>query len=59
MQMPATEATVKRNLALASALAIDGTPGFVIGTRVLVGPSDLSALHAAIRDARSGTSTMN
>jgi len=52
MQSPAVEATVKRNLALASALGIDGTPGFVVGTRVLVGPMELSALQTAIRSAR-------
>jgi protein-disulfide isomerase len=59
MQSPAIEATVKRNLVLASALGIDGTPGFVIGTRVLVGPVELSALQVAIRDARSATLSAN
>jgi protein-disulfide isomerase len=52
MQSPAIEATVKRNLALASALRIDGTPGFVVGTRVLVGPMELSALQTAVRSVR-------
>ncbi len=53
MQSDAIAAMVTRNLALARALGIDGTPGFVIGTRVLVGPSDIKGLQAAIRDARS------
>jgi protein-disulfide isomerase len=48
MKSPAVEATVKRNLALASALGIDGTPGFVVGTRVLVGPIELSALQGVV-----------
>ena len=52
MQSTAIEATVKRNLALAGALGIDGTPGFVIGTRVLIGPIELSALQAAIQSVR-------
>jgi protein-disulfide isomerase len=51
MQSPAIAATVRRNLELARTLAIDGTPGFVIGSRVLV---ELKVLQAAIRDARAG-----
>lgn len=52
MQDPAIEAMVKRNLSLAGVLGIDGTPGFVIGTHILLGPLQLTALQAAIRDAR-------
>jgi protein-disulfide isomerase len=52
MQGPAIDAMVKRNLALANVLGIDGTPGFVVGTRILVGPAELPVLQAAIRDAR-------
>jgi protein-disulfide isomerase len=59
MRSPATEATVRRNLALAGLLGIDGTPGFVVGTRILVGPTGLTALQVAIRDARSATSSVN
>jgi protein-disulfide isomerase len=59
MRSPATEAAVKRNLALASALGIDGTPGFVIGTRVFAGPTDLTALQVAVGEARSATSSVN
>jgi protein-disulfide isomerase len=43
---------LKRNLALADALGIDGTPGFVIGDRILVGPMQLNALQTVIASAR-------
>jgi protein-disulfide isomerase len=52
MEEPAIEAMLKRNLALAGLLKIDGTPGFVIGSRIIVGPTKLDALQTAIRDTR-------
>jgi protein-disulfide isomerase len=54
MNDPSVDAAIGRNLALARVLAIDGTPGFVIGNHILTGPLDLRALQAAIQMARSG-----
>jgi protein-disulfide isomerase len=54
LQDPAIDAMLKRNMALARALKIDGTPGFVIGDQILTGPIELTKLEMAIRDARRG-----
>jgi len=43
------------NRALANALAISGTPAFIIGDQILRGaPRDLATLKAAIKDVRAG-----
>jgi protein-disulfide isomerase len=52
MQDPAITRQLKANFALADALGIDGTPGFVIGNRVVpgaIGLDDLKELIAAVR----------
>ncbi len=49
---PAIAAQIEKNLALARALRIDGTPGFVAGRQVLRGATDLQALQGFIREAR-------
>jgi len=54
IQDAAIDAMLKRNLALARALRIDGTPGFIIGNQVITGPTELNKLQAMIRDARAG-----
>ncbi len=54
MKDPAIEAAIERNLALARALRITGTPGFVVGDRVLRGATDLRTLRTLIRQARDG-----
>ena len=54
MRDPEIEAMIDRNLALATALRINGTPGFVIGERILRGATDLKTLQAMISDARKG-----
>jgi len=52
MQDAAIQAAIDRNLALAGALRINGTPGFVIGNEILRGATDLKTLQALIRTAR-------
>jgi protein-disulfide isomerase len=52
MQAPAIEHVLKANFALADALGIDGTPGFVIGDQIVpgaIGLDDLKQLIAATR----------
>ncbi len=46
-------ATLKRNLALAAALGINGTPTFVIGDQLIPGAIDLDALKQLVALARS------
>lgn len=52
MEHPAIAALIEKNLALAHALQIDGTPGFVAGSQILRGAVDLKALQGFIQDAR-------
>ena len=52
MQDPAIAGVVDRNLKLAQALRISGTPGFVIGDQILVGASDLKTLQAVLQTVR-------
>ncbi|MBZ0147804.1 MAG: DsbA family protein [Pseudorhodoplanes sp.] len=53
MNDPAIAAAIERNLALAQVLRIDGTPGFVIGEKILRGATDLKTMQGLIRDARA------
>jgi protein-disulfide isomerase len=52
MASPEIDKTLKENLALADALDITGTPGFIIGNEIIPGAVDLDALKQAIADAR-------
>jgi protein-disulfide isomerase len=52
MQDAAIQGLIDRNMALAHALHINGTPGFVVGDRILAGATDLKSLQAAIQEAR-------
>lgn len=54
MAAPAIEHALKANLALAEALNIRGTPGFIIGKHIVPGALDLEALKSMIADARKG-----
>ena len=47
------EAEIRRNLEVAGALNLSGTPSWVIGDRVLSGAQPLDALQAAVTAARS------
>jgi protein-disulfide isomerase len=52
MNDPAIEQTIQRNLDLANALGITGTPSFVIGDQVVPGAADLRTLQRMIAHAR-------
>ena len=50
---PAIQAMIDRNLQLAQALRINGTPGFVVGEEILRGATDLATLQSLIEQART------
>jgi protein-disulfide isomerase len=52
MADPEIDRALKANLALADALNIHGTPGFIIGDHIVPGAIDLAALQNMIADAR-------
>jgi protein-disulfide isomerase len=52
MQDPAIQAAIARNLHLADALGITGTPSFIIGDEVVPGAVDLRTLQSLIARAR-------
>ena len=52
MDGPAIDALIESNAALARELGIRGTPGFVIGDRVIGGALPLAEFRTAIADAR-------
>ncbi len=54
MEDPKLKQIIDRNLALASALGIRGTPAFVIGKQFVPGAVDAAALKQFIADARKG-----
>ncbi|MEQ8651478.1 MAG: DsbA family protein [Kiloniellales bacterium] len=53
MADPAIDAEINRNMALARALRINGTPGFVIGEEILRGATDLQTMQRLIDQART------
>jgi protein-disulfide isomerase len=53
MKEPAIQAAIDRNLRLAQALRINGTPSFVVGEEILRGATDLTVLQSLIREARA------
>jgi protein-disulfide isomerase len=52
MKDPAIRSAIDRNIALARALHINGTPGFVVGENILRGATDLRTLQSLIQRAR-------
>ena len=54
MESPEIDQAVKANLALAEALDIRGTPGFIIGNHIIPGAVDLDALKDLIAESRKG-----
>lgn len=52
MADPAIQSAIEKNFALAQALRINGTPGFVMGDQILRGATDLQTLQSMIRAAR-------
>jgi protein-disulfide isomerase len=54
MTAPAIGEAINKNLALAEALNITGTPGFIIGGKIVTGALDPESLRKRIADARKG-----
>jgi protein-disulfide isomerase len=54
MEDPKLKEIIDRNLALASALGVRGTPAFVIGNQFVPGAVDANTLKQLIADARKG-----
>ncbi len=52
MQNPSLQGLLDRNIQLAQALRITGTPGFVAGDQILVGATDLKTLQAVLQTIR-------
>jgi protein-disulfide isomerase len=52
MADPEIDKALEANKALASALELHGTPGFIIGERIVPGAMDLDALKNLVADAR-------
>jgi protein-disulfide isomerase len=52
MQDPAVQAAIARNLRLGNVLGVTGTPGFVIGDRVVPGAADFRTLQGVIESTR-------
>ena len=52
MEAPEIQAAIDRNLALARALGINGTPTFVIGNQIMSGAIDLKTMQRLIARAR-------
>ena len=53
MQQPEIEGSIGRNAALAQALKITGTPGFVVGDQIFPGATDLETMKKLIEQARA------
>jgi protein-disulfide isomerase len=53
MKDPKLKAIVERNLALAQALRINGTPAFVVGDEIVRGAIDLETMQGYIAQARA------
>jgi protein-disulfide isomerase len=52
MNAPATQAAIQKNQALAQALGLSGTPAFIVGSEVVPGAVELSALRELVAKAR-------
>ncbi|HYM30620.1 MAG TPA: DsbA family protein [Candidatus Cybelea sp.] len=57
MADPAVDQIIRANQAIADSLGIEGTPGFVIGDRVISGGMPLPQFRTLISDARTGCAT--
>jgi predicted DsbA family dithiol-disulfide isomerase len=54
MEDPAINKSIDRNIELARAIGVTGTPTFIIGDAMLVGAKPLEEMESAIADARPG-----
>ncbi len=52
MQQPDIQASIDRNMELAQALKITGTPGFIVGDQIFPGATDLETMKKLIGRAR-------
>jgi protein-disulfide isomerase len=52
MRAPEIDAALRHNYALAEALAINGTPGIIIGDEIIHGAADIDTLKQAVANAR-------
>jgi protein-disulfide isomerase len=57
MQDPAINQSIDKNIQLARALGVTGTPTFIIGDALLVGAKPLEQLESAVSDARSAATS--
>jgi protein-disulfide isomerase len=54
MNSPEVDAEIKRASQIATALRLDGTPAFIVGTELVPGATDLETLQALVDEARHG-----
>ncbi|MEQ8195620.1 MAG: DsbA family protein, partial [Rhodospirillales bacterium] len=54
MQDPVIQETLQKNIELAQALNINGTPAFVIGDQIVPGAIDLDELKRLVEQKRKG-----
>ena len=53
MEDPAINKSIDRNIELARAIGVTGTPTFIVGNAMLVGAKPLQQMESAVADARS------
>jgi protein-disulfide isomerase len=54
MKSPDVEAEIQRSTQIARQLGLTGTPGFIVGTELVPGATDLATLKSMVDDARHG-----
>jgi protein-disulfide isomerase len=57
MQSPEVDAEIARNLQIAKALRLNGTPAFIVGKELIPGATDLATLLSLVDEARHGAKT--
>jgi len=54
MNGPDIDSEIRRSMEIAQALGLGGTPGFIVGTELVPGATDLATLKSMVDDARHG-----
>ena len=54
MSSPDVEAEIQQTTQIAKSLGLTGTPGFIVGTELVPGATDLSTLRSMVDDTRHG-----